>query len=532
MPKTLGDLLGGTRQAGRAVDMSDAIRGLRTGRVAHEARASSRSTANSLRAFCLRYLPHHFTTGFGEHHDDLFQVIDAPRPRTGKRVARIEPRKFGKTTIISLAMPLQMLAFKKKKFILLVGESSGNADANLATLVHELENNDALLHDFPHLVPARDAKGQVVKWTDSQIVLHGNVTVMAKGMGSRMRGLKHGHTRPDLGIVDDPESPETAPSFLTRQRHKRWFGGTFLGLGGDEWDVYVIGNLPHHDCLIASLVKSDEWDGKLYRAVNIPLREDEKYPIGNRKTDGSPLWPEGWPMVKLDAYRADPTVGDLGFAREMMNDPRDDKDKPFTVANFTFFDYAPAVRTTYVQTCVFLDPAGGEQPGEVKRGRRDWACAVAMGRTADGFLDVFDVTMTKALPDAQVDRVLDMYESLRLDVIGMEENNFKNLIEPTLLRRARERQLYPATKTIYQTRNKLQRILKRQPVIANGTVRFARHLLTKVPDYFGQFDDFPGDHDDGPDATEGAVSLIEQARIIGLPTGVGGSSYWRSEAVS
>jgi len=290
--------------------------------------------------------------------------------------------------------------------------------------------------------------------------------------------------------------------------------------------------MPHHDCLIASLVKSPEWDGLLFRAINIPRREEEPYPLGNQKTDGSPLWPEMWSLAALDAYRNDPTVGDLGFAREMLNDPRDDKDKPFDSHKFTFVDFTPSTFGTYLETAVFLDPAGGEHPGEVKRGRKDWACAVFAGRTTDGFIDVFHVVMTRTMPDAQVDRLLDGYEAYPVDLISLEENNFKNLIEPTLLRRARERKLYPATTVVYQTKNKLQRILKRQPVIANGTVRFARHLLRTVPEYFGQFDDFPGDHDDAPDATEGVISTLEQKRIIGLPTGMGGTSYWKSEATA
>ena len=538
MPKTLRDLLAARGPAGPqrasygAVDLSDAIRGLGKGLVAVEAATVRSRARTSLRAFCDTYLAHHFTVGYGPHHDDIFRVIDTPRTTHGKRVARIEPRKFGKTTVVSLALPLHALAYQTKKFVLLVGEGSSTAEANLATLVHELENNEQLVADFPHLIAARDTKGQIVKWTDMQIVLANGATVMAKGMGSRMRGMKHGATRPDLGIVDDPESPETAPSFLTRQRHKRWFGGTFLGLGGETWDVYVIGNMPHHDCLIASLVKSPEWDGLLFRAINLPRREEEPYPLGNTKVDGSAMWPEMWPLPALEAYRADPTVGDLGFAREMLNDPRDDKDNPFNSHQFTYFDFTPSTYGTYLETAAFMDPAGGEKPNEVKRGRKDWACVCFGGRTIEGFIDIFHVIMTRTMPDAQVDRLLDGYETYPVDLVALEENNFKNLIEPTLIRRARERRLYPGTTVVYQTKNKLQRILKRQPVLANGTVRFARHLLRTVPEFFGQFDDFPGDHDDGPDAVEGLISTLEQKRIIGLPTGMGGTSYWKGEVTA
>lgn len=522
--RTLRDLgIGKPKPAPRRLDLQYAIEGLRRGQ--NPIRPVAGRT--SLRSFCRTYLGHHLYHAYGEHHEDLFTVLEEPSPVHGKRVCRAEPRKFGKTTIISLALPLWHLAYRTKKFILLVGESSSTAEANLASLVHELENNTRLLNAFPHLVPHRDSKNQITKWTDSSIMLQDGSMVVTKGMSSRMRGMKQQQYRPDLGIVDDPESPETVGSFLVRERHKRWFGGTFLGIGGDSWDVYVIGNLVHHDGLLASLLKSPEWNSKLFRAVNIPRREEERYPIGNTRTDESPLWPEVWPLERLDAYRREPTVGDLGFAREMMNDPREEKDKPFDVSQFTYVDFVPDQVPTYSLVCTFIDPAGGEKPNEMKRGKRDYAAIVTGGRTKDGFIDIFSVTLTRQPPDGQVDLLLQEYTTWGSRYLGVEENMYKNLLSSTIERVGRERGLYPAVDPKIQIHNKVQRILATQPLLKNGIVRFARHLRTQVPEYFGQWDDFPGDFDDGPDATEGLIRTIEGKAIFGIPSGVSSSSYWR-----
>lgn len=538
MSPTLHDLLTASpRQPMKPgeVDLSSAIAGLRQGRARPRtgAGADPRTGQLSLERFCTTYLAHHFTKPFGEPHRELFTTLEAPPPpHRGVRVARAEPRYFGKTTIISLAFVLWNLAYQKKHFVILIGESTAAAASNLQTLVHEIEENAALRRDFPLLVPKRDLKNQVIKWTDSAILLATGAMVLAKGMNARMRGLKQQQYRPDLGVIDDPESPETVGSFLTRARHKRWFGGTFLGLGGDAWDIYVIGNLVHHDGLLASLLKSPEWDSKLFRAVNAPRRDEERYPVGNTRQDGSAAWPEVWSLDRLDAYRREPTVGDLGFAREMMNDPREDKTKPFNVVNFTFIDWEPARLSEYTQICAFLDPAGGEKPNEMKKGKRDFAALVTAGSTKDGHVEVFDVVMNRALPDDQAGAVMDRYREYHHAAIGVEENMFKNLIGPTILRIGRERNLYPPLIEQTQIHNKVQRILATQPVVANGTVRFARHLLDSVPEYFGQWDDFPGDFDDGPDATEGVLRLIESMNSEGFPIGVGGTSYWRSSDVS
>jgi len=90
-------------------------------------------------------------------------------------------------------------------------------------------------------------------------------------------------------------------------------------------------------------------------------------------------------------------------------------------------------------------------------------------------------------------------------VIGVEEDIFKNLIKPNIDQRARKRRLFSAVHMIHQIANKVQRVLTVHSLIENGTVHFARHLLRKAAEYFEQWDEFPAEHDDGPDATEGVV---------------------------
>lgn len=536
MPKAIRDWLSDRPLARRpSIDTTDAIRGLRSftkGGASSGRRAKAQKT---LQAFSDTYLAHHFTSEYGEHHRDLFTTIDTPSPATGKRVVRVEPREHGKTTVISLALPLYALAYKLKWFVLLIGEGGSVAKSNLATLVTELEENEQLLKDFPHLTPKRDNKNQIVKWTDEQIVVQSGATVWAKGMGARMRGLKRGAKRPDLAIVDDPESPETCASFITRIRHRKWFGGTFLGLGSKGWDVYVISNLPHHDCLVAHLLRSTQWDGKLYRAINIPRREDERYPIGNQRADGSALWPAVWPLTRLESYKRDPTVGDLGFAREMMGDPRDEKDKPFDSKQFQTFEWTgPEMLKEYAYFVIAADPSGGEKPGEIKKGRKDWGCYVFGGRQkVGGFIDIFDIMMSRKPLDRQVELLLDFYQAwigpAKSIKIAVEENIAKNLIGPSLTKSGRARRLYPTVLALQQIHNKMIRILATQPLIASGTVRWRKDLLSmpKCIEYFGQYDDYPGDHDDGPDSTEILIKAIEKPKATGVPSGDTKDSHWR-----
>jgi hypothetical protein len=427
-------------------------------------------------------------------------------------VARAAPRKFGKTTIISLAKPLHDLAYKRKQFILLVGETATTAEANLGTLTAEVENNELLRADFPHLVPATDRKGQNVKWTDKQIVFSSFQTVMAKGKGAKARGIKYRQNRPDVAICDDLESPETADTFLKRLRTKRWFGGTFIGLGAKGWDIYYIGNLVHNDCLLASLLRAKDWDSKLWRALNI-IKDEELYPTGHTISDGSPVWPEVWGLDALEQLRNTPEMGEFNFAREMMNDPRTREEQQFMSIEFTFYDHDPTRESRYKKKLTYIDPAGGEQTGQMKKGRRDYFCAVTGGiNPDDNWIEIFDVQMKRLVPDKQIEVVLDVYMKHR-SPIQIEDIMYKNLYASSMAAAASKRGLYPpiTTRDVHG-QNKNGRILGTQPLIQHPEtrkVRFARHLLESVPEYFGQYDDYPGEYDDGPDATEGVIRGLE-----------------------
>lgn len=514
------------------VDMSSATRGIRLGNPENKKNARISKCQDDFLAFLKEYLPHHFDKGFCDLHKYIAQRVEAPPTEEGKRDAIIAPRKFGKTTEVGVGLPLWKLAYQRKHFVLFIGESSMAAEGNLATLTQELETNEKLLKDFPHLSPARDPKNQLVKWTDRQIVLSNFATVVAKGMGSRMRGIKYRNHRPDLAIIDDPESPETGDTFLKRKRHKRWFGGTFLGLGATGWDVFVIGNLPNHDALIGDLVRDPGWTGILYRAINVPPRPEERYPIGNTAEDGTPLWPEVWPHEALEAYRREPEVGSLGFAREMMCDPRDEEDKPFDPAEFVTFEQTEEHEKQWVVEVIAVDPAGGEKQGEYRKGIKDWCAVVGAGRCKDGHIDIYAITMTRETPDKQMDAIIEMAKDTGIRTVVLEEIMFKNLYATDLHNKAVKLGVYLNIETVaHQKENKVARILSLvAPLHDFKIIRFAKHLKEKVRVYFLQFDEFPQGFDDGPDATEILLRKLERKRSRVSPIGLGGTSYWKRSA--
>src|SRR5688572_13722248 len=122
-----------------APDMSSAVQGIRSASPTNIKNRRIRECEFDSEKFARTYFPHHFDKPFCELHRYIFKRIDAVSPPQGKRDALIAPRKFGKTTTINLVLPIQALAYKRRHFVLLIGESAGAAEGNLATITQELE---------------------------------------------------------------------------------------------------------------------------------------------------------------------------------------------------------------------------------------------------------------------------------------------------------------------------------------------------------------------------------------------------------
>ena len=65
---------------------------------------------------------------------------------------------------------------------------------------------------------------------------------------------------------------------------------------------------------------------------------------------------------------------------------------------------------------------------------------------------------------------------------------------------------------VRNTGNKVTRVSRLEPEVANGWIQFRRDLS---PVFFQQLGQFPrGSHDDGPDALEGVVSMLSRGLAV------------------
>ena len=154
-------------------------------------------------AFMRTYLPHYSThpvTGTyvppAQWHADFDAQVYGTLG-SGVRKPFLAPRGFAKSTKVSLATPLICLARDLKKYVLLIQETGPQAKQAMSQIIHELDNNERLLADFPGLKRAY-VKGRPVADRDDDIAFASGARLQSLGAGGSLRGRRNQEQRPDL----------------------------------------------------------------------------------------------------------------------------------------------------------------------------------------------------------------------------------------------------------------------------------------------------------------------------------------------
>jgi hypothetical protein len=218
-----------------------------------------------LRRFCESYLAGRFPLAWCEDHLKCIARM-AEAVTGGGRFAFAMPRGSGKTSLCEAAA-LWAVLYGHRSFVVLIGATAEAAKELLAAVKVELETNDTLAADFPEVChPVRmlegmnnRANGQTldgertrITFTDEEVVLPtvpgspaSGAVLRAAGLTGRIRGMKHAgaegkSTRPDLVVIDDPQTDESAASPTQNSKRERLLSGAVLGLAGPRVKISAV----------------------------------------------------------------------------------------------------------------------------------------------------------------------------------------------------------------------------------------------------------------------------------------------------
>lgn len=240
--------------------------------------------ARDLLAFCLAYFPQRFPLEFSEDHLRAIKLLQSA-VIDGGQFAVAMARGSGKTTVCETAC-LWALLYGHRRFVFVIASDAAAAESICSSLRAELDGNDALGEDFPDALHgiralegiARRAEGQTSEgqrthliWTKNEVRLPrsaagGGSVIRTAGITGRVRGAKApladgAQVRPDLVLVDDPQTDESARSPSQVAARMKTLTSTILGLAGPGKKIA---------CLVACTVieKGDMADQLLDRQLH------------------------------------------------------------------------------------------------------------------------------------------------------------------------------------------------------------------------------------------------------------------------
>lgn len=488
-----------------------------------------------LEYFAKAYLPHYFTRETPIFHKELDNIWlqnviknknvlienEEVNKLQGSKVTITAPRGHAKSTNFTFKDTLHACLYKYKNYILILSDSTEQAEGFLDDIKTELEENELIKKDFGNMI------GKV--WNTSVIVLANNVKVEAIGSGKKIRGRRHRNFRPDLIVLDDIENDENVNTFEQRKKLENWFYKAVSKAGDTYTDICYIGTLLHYDSLLAKVMKNPtykvaKYQGVIHYAKNkglwdiwekifLNLEDEEREENAKEFFEANKqemlentkvLWEEKWSYYDLMVMRL--SEGIASFNSEIQNEPINPEDCLF---NPEWFEYYNKEQVDFKnKDFIFF---GAVDPSLAKNKNSDTSAIVILAKNVkSGYLYVLKASIERRKPDVIIEDIINLHKKLINDygkgfsLFGVEEVQFQSFFKDVLKKECLKRKIYLNIDGIKNTTNKNVRIESLQPYIKNGYIKFNKDDKTLIH----HLEQFPlAKYDDGADALEMVIKL-------------------------
>jgi predicted phage terminase large subunit-like protein len=468
-----------------------------------------------------------------DFHRTLCALLDdVTRGKTVTNVAWSVGRRHAKTAYLSNAFLCHQAVYRHKRYIVEVSETTDVAGDFIQWTANQLKHNQKLRRDFGELLNPRKTMNE----TDNkyEFVTSTGTKVEAKGIGTQMRGLRHGSSRPDLFLLDDLESKENTNTPELRAKNLKWFRAEMLEALAIGGICIFMGTIVHYDSLLNHVLtkrkdfisrkfpailswseREDLWEEwrRLYNEdrPDAVERANAFYEANKAEMDRGTavLWPQMYTYKYFMEKRE--AMGPAEFNREYLGNPIDEETQIFNPEEFTYYTDEDLRDLTLDYFCG-IDFAMGKEKG-------DYSAIVTLARNREtGVCYVVDVFLRRVHPDVLLQEVVERALRFQYEAIAVEAQQAQEWFAHKLAEELRRRG-YPThgrLKEVKQRMRKALRIESLLPDIQNGRIRFKRdqRLLIEM------FELYPNhNHDDGPDALHMAYDATNyrRKRVIDKP---------------
>lgn len=366
-------------------------------------------------AFALTYLWHHLSSEQTGNEVTL-SPVHVDWARRGRRLvlkgssfrrAIVAPRELGKSTWHFLILPLWAAAHGHAHFIAAFADAAPLAEIHLATFLTELRTNERLREDYPGLCQPLILRRGITEADRVDLYRSKSDFVFAaRGMEAQALGLKIGHRRPDLIILDDIEPAEEKYSAEGVGKRLRTLQDTVLPLNNKARVIWV-GTVTRAESNLHQIVKVAREqiaaDDEAVRWVKDDRWEPLYYPPILTDDDGerSSIWPARWSLEELDRI-----AHTRSYAKNYANDPIGADGDYWTMDDFHHGELEGVTRTL-----LSIDPAVTTKASSDYTGLAVVEWAPAGGRRRMGRCRVKKALRVKLDGKALRQRVLKLLEA-------------------------------------------------------------------------------------------------------------------------
>ncbi|MDQ0154924.1 phage terminase large subunit [Robertmurraya andreesenii] len=478
-------------------------------------------------------------------HREFFDLCDhVNEAERNARLAIAAARGHSKSGVFSNAFPLHQVAFRKRRYILLISETDSLSKKLIGWINKQLKFNALFREDFGMLLHERNQMNE--KDNEEAFITTSNTLVEASSSGKQLRGKRHGAVRPDLVIIDDPSSMNNEGTKEAREKLVHWFNSVVVPIGSASTAIVLVGTMVSATGLLNHVLKRKDFKSSFHGAVisepsNPKLWEqycevyaradsmeevDEFYNANKDELEeGVELaWPWRWSYRALMHEKVN--MGTRAYNSEYRNLAFSEDEQFFFPDNYAKYHYVYENGRTFISyedkriPMEDLYVVGAWDIAMGKNKRSDYNSIIIVGKhSPTGLIFVLDEHASKEPAHTYIDVAIAKIKQFNVRIFNVETINAYHEFYRQLQEKARVMGVYKCriNDIKNQKSSKEQRIESLEPILHNKTlVLNDRHTLL-----LDQMAQYPfGDHDDSIDALQMAVDNIfkPKARIAVKPS--------------
>jgi predicted phage terminase large subunit-like protein len=385
-----------------------------------------------------------------------------------------------------------LLIHKQLSGMVLIGKNSDDANGLLSDLQAELQFNELFKHDFGE-------QYNHGSWENGNFIIKDDIEFIALGRGQSPRGIRNRQKRPNYCVVDDIDDDEIVENQDRVKKTVRWIKGSLYGALRIKGARFVmVGNRIHKKSILARIV--GDIDGK---KKNKGVYHSKVYAIVN----GKPAWHENYTVAVLQ--RKFEVMGYYLSQREFFHNPIVEGNI-FKEA-WIKWDKMPKL-SEFDHIIAYFDPS-------YKAKTTDDFKAIKVWGKKGVYLYHLKAFLKQCSINDSVKWFYDFHESLPEDVICdyyMEEVFLQDLFFDDFDNEGKLRgYILPIRGDKRAKPDKLIRISALSPlwqrgwVIYNEAEKKDADMITGIEQLLA-LEKGSSVHDDGPDADEGAIWLLQK----------------------